>query len=80
MITQAKKRARRWETHQQKRSAQLHAENRARILREREAMAERWMPSDRTYLPLDKPEQVFAAAFAAMGRDFGGTVERRACA
>jgi hypothetical protein len=54
-----------------RRSAQIHAENRARIAREREAMAARWLPA--THNVVD-PEQAFAVAFAAMGRDFGASV------
>jgi hypothetical protein len=38
----AKKRARPWESRQQRRSAEIHRENRERIARERSAMEMRW--------------------------------------
>lgn len=67
----AKKRARPWETRQQRRSMQLHAANKARIAREREALAARLLPAAHT---VADPEKALAAAFAAMGRDFGAAV------
>jgi hypothetical protein len=68
-------RARRRESHRQQRAAQLHAENRARIAREREAMAARFKPVPRKKREWPNPEQVLAAALAPIGRDYGGRAQ-----